>query len=329
MTVILTNGNSTHATNTLTKTIPTPTTISKTIKIANQPQLQTTTTTQHSSSVHAIQLSQQSTESAQQQNKLLYNTPEPANEQKNQQSLVNAKTASSTSTASAAANSTSVSEEEDELNRISLNEANPMPNFGSINITDASQLPTDCSLTDLKTFENIYSYHCKKILSQVVDLKSNAIEQIWRSFWRVPHSNMADVAYYEEQLSMSKFTSLCEVPRVIEWVKQSDFFFYQFCVEILIPDVFGVLPPQLVQAIRNLAKCVENWMRGALVHIPEQMRNAKMNVISTFSMTLRRYTSLNHLAQTVKNSMLNPGVLVNMLSDVNKVDFNYIRVRRI
>ena len=201
-----------------------------------------------------------------------------------------------------------------------------MPNFGSINIT--SQIPANCSLTDLKAFEDIYNYHCKKILSQVVDLKSNVIEQIWRSFWRVGNNNTADAAYYEEQLSMCKLVRLCETPQVIEWISQTDLLFYQFCVDVLIPDVLGVLPSPLVQAIRNLAKCMENWMRGALVHIPEQMRNAKRNVISKFSMTLRRYTSLNHLAQTVKNSMLNPGVLANMLSDVNKVDFNYIRVRR-
>jgi regulatory factor X 1/2/3 len=204
---------------------------------------------------------------------------------------------------------------------------NPFPDFGHI-LTENSnaQLPNECTTQDVFKFEEIYTFHCQKIFDQVCDLKSNAIENIWRAFWRTNASTDAS-SHYEERLSMTKFVNLCSMDCVVEWVKQADFLFYQFCVEILIPDVTGVLPTPLVSSIRNLGKSVEGWMREALVNMPERMRLTKMNVISTFSMTLRRYTSLNHLAQTVKNSMHNTGVMLSMLSDLNKVDFNYIKVK--
>lgn len=132
---------------------------------------------------------------------------------------------------------------------------------------------------------------------------------------------------YEEQLPVGKFLSLCEVKEIIEFVKQCDYQFYQFCIEILIPDVLGNLPPNLVQSIRQLAKHLDNWMRNALTNVPERMKQSKMLVINTFSMTLRRYTSLNHLAQTVRNSLQNENILSQMLHDISKVDFGYIKVR--
>jgi regulatory factor X 1/2/3 len=154
----------------------------------------------------------------------------------------------------------------------------------------------------------------------------NAIEEIWLDFWRMrPAQQTPANAYAEEQLPTEKLLRLCELPQVIAYVKQSDFQFYQFCVEILIPDVLSNLPAQLVQSIRALAKNLENWLNRALVKVPAEMKQAKLLVINTFSMTLRRYTSLNHLAQTVKNSLQNGNILEQMLHDINKVDFNYIK----
>ncbi len=209
--------------------------------------------------------------------------------------------------------------------------ANPsfMPTFCTINLENIT-LPPDCTLNDVKKFEDLYNFHCKKILEQIMDLKSNQIESIWQQFWRSPSfisTASNTMSFYEESLSTQKFMLLCELDQIVDYVRAFDFGFYQFCVEILIPDVFGQLPSQLVTAIRNLGKSVENWMRNSLQNsqIPDRMRQAKLNIIGTFSMTLRRYTSLNHLAQTVKNSLQNESFLIQMLNDINKVDFNYIR----
>jgi hypothetical protein len=201
-----------------------------------------------------------------------------------------------------------------------------MPDFGSIS-TDNLQLPGDCTLEDVKRFEEMYKKHCEKILDLVVALKLDLIKSLWSTFWRSPEIAKSEpaAAYYEELLSSGKFFSLCQVSQVIEFVKLCDFQFYQFCIEILIPDVFGLLPHTLVTLIRNLSKSIESWLRNALTNVPEEMRQMKIVIIKAFSMTLRRYTSLSHLIQTVKNSLQNETLLIHMSQDINKVDFNYIK----
>jgi regulatory factor X 1/2/3 len=43
-------------------------------------------------------------------------------------------------------------------------------------------------------------------------------------------------------------------------------------------------------------------------------------------MTLRRYTSLNHLAQAARTVLLNSTQVNQMLADLNKVDFHNVQV---
>lgn len=157
-------------------------------------------------------------------------------------------------------------------------------------------------------------------------MKLNAIEEIWLDFWRVStNANGGSSNDLEEKLSAEKLFALCQVKQVNEFVKQADFQFYQFCVEILIPDVLSQLPAQLVQSIRALAKNLENWLKNALVKVPEQMRQTKLTVINIFATALRRYTSLNHLINTVRSSSQNPMFLDAMSNDLIKVDLQSIK----
>jgi regulatory factor X 1/2/3 len=206
-----------------------------------------------------------------------------------------------------------------------INTSHELPDFGTIK-TESIQLPVNCDLSDLKKFEEIYRHHCEKTLEIIVSLKFNTIEELWLEFWRVTSNpNSSSQQQLEEKLSAEKLFSLCQVKEVIDYVRQSDYQFYQFCVEILIPDLSSSLPHNLVQSIRGLAKSLENWLKNALVKVPEEIKQVKLLVIKTFSMTLRRYTSLNHLIQTLKSSLHNGNMLDHMLHDINKVDFNYIR----
>lgn len=45
-----------------------------------------------------------------------------------------------------------------------------------------------------------------------------------------------------------------------------------------------------------------------------------------FSQTLRRYTSLNHLAQAARAVLQNPSQISQMLADLNRVDFANVQV---
>ena len=119
---------------------------------------------------------------------------------------------------------------------------------------------------------------------------------------------------------------ICSIKQVVDFVKQTDYMFYEFCVDILIPDVLAPLKPNLVQPIREFAKSAKNWSINALVNTPDLMKQTKIQTIKSFSMTLKQYTILSHLIQTVRNTFQNESFLNYMSHDLNKVDFNYIKV---
>lgn len=47
--------------------------------------------------------------------------------------------------------------------------------------------------------------------------------------------------------------------------------------------------------------------------------------MSAFSQTLRRYTSLNHLAQAARAVLQNSNQINQMLADLNRVDFHNVQ----
>lgn len=72
---------------------------------------------------------------------------------------------------------------------------------------------------------------------------------------------------------------------------------------------------------------MDTWLRAALTNVPERLKTIKLTVINAFAMTLRRYTSLNHLAQAARAVLQNSTQVNQMLADLNKVDFHNIQVR--
>lgn len=53
---------------------------------------------------------------------------------------------------------------------------------------------------------------------------------------------------------------------------------------------------------------------------------SQVGVVSAFAQTLRRYTSLNHLAQAARAVLQNTSQINQMLSDLNRVDFANVQV---
>jgi regulatory factor X 1/2/3 len=58
----------------------------------------------------------------------------------------------------------------------------------------------------------------------------------------------------------------------------------------------------------------------------ERIKKVKLLIVNSFSMILRRYTSLNHLAQSARSVLINSTQMNQMLIDLNKVDFHSIQV---
>ncbi|XP_049427853.1 MHC class II regulatory factor RFX1 isoform X1 [Epinephelus fuscoguttatus] len=209
-----------------------------------------------------------------------------------------------------------------------LEASRPLPDFVDIDVQDRT-LPDGILLEHLKAFQNLYREHCEAILDVMVNLQFTLVETLWKSFWRFSQSSDTESLNLhnesEKRLPKSCLVVLCKYEPVLRWTKECDNLLYQTLVEILIPDVLRPIPSALTQAIRNFAKSLENWLTGAMMNIPEEMVRIKVVCVGSFSQTLRRYTSLNHLAQAARAVLQNSAQINQMLSDLNRVDFTNVQ----
>ncbi|XP_068089856.1 DNA-binding protein RFX2 isoform X2 [Hyperolius riggenbachi] len=197
----------------------------------------------------------------------------------------------------------------------------PDPDLGTV------MLPDGITMTDVKNLQLIYRRHCEATVDVVMNLQFQYIEKLWQAFWNSKPSSpdgSTTLSSEEEQeaiIPKEKLLVLCKYEPVMRWMRSCDHILYQALVEILIPDVLRPVPSTLTQAIRNFAKSLEGWLTNAMADFPQQIVQAKVGVVSAFAQTLRRYTSLNHLAQAARAVLQNTSQINQMLSDLNRVDF--------
>ena len=80
----------------------------------------------------------------------------------------------------------------------------------------------------------------------------------------------------------------------------------------------------MTQAIRNFAKTLDSWMSAAIAGYPAEIVTLKLSGANALAQTLRRYTSLNHLAQAARAVLQNQNQIAQMLTDLNRVDFHNV-----
>ncbi|ESO86633.1 hypothetical protein LOTGIDRAFT_235257 [Lottia gigantea] len=197
-----------------------------------------------------------------------------------------------------------------------------IPNFDEIDMS-SNPLPEGITIQDVRIFELLYREHAEAIVDVVVNLQFSLIEALWQGFWRNQpigeHQNAEND--FEKKLPKETLFALCKYDPVHVFVRKSDYAFYQAIIEVLIPDVLRPIPSSLTQAIRNFAKSLENWLKSAMQGVPDEMIKTKIGAVSAFAQTLRRYTSLNHLAQAARAVLQNTSQINQMLTDLNRVDF--------
>ncbi|XP_051508497.1 DNA-binding protein RFX2-like isoform X1 [Myxocyprinus asiaticus] len=200
----------------------------------------------------------------------------------------------------------------------------PSPDLGSC------PLPEPISMNDVKKLQSNYRIHCEATLDVVMNLQFHLIEKLWQTFWysTAPSSDGATTITNSDEdveeirgFPREKLIALCKYEPIQLWMRSCDHILYQALVEILIPDVLRPVPSTLTQAIRNFAKSLEGWLTSAMSDFPHEIVRTKAAVVSAFAQTLRRYTSLNHLAQAARAVLQNTSQINQMLSDLNRVDF--------
>ncbi|KAG8594040.1 hypothetical protein GDO81_001034 [Engystomops pustulosus] len=197
----------------------------------------------------------------------------------------------------------------------------PSPDLGTI------LLPDGITMTDIKNLQLMYRRHCEATIDVVMNLQFQYIEKLWQAFWNSkpnsPDSSTTQASDEELEaiIPKDKLMVMCKYEPIMRWMRSCDHILYQALVEILIPDVLRPVPSTLTQAIRNFAKSLEGWLTNSMCDFPQQIVQAKVGVVSAFAQTLRRYTSLNHLAQAARAVLQNTSQINQMLSDLNRVDF--------
>uniref|UniRef100_A0A8C1NDY1 Regulatory factor X, 1b (influences HLA class II expression) n=1 Tax=Cyprinus carpio TaxID=7962 RepID=A0A8C1NDY1_CYPCA len=208
---------------------------------------------------------------------------------------------------------------------------------------EGKPLPDGLLPQHVHAYQLVYREHCEAILDVMVNLvsggsvKDKAVTRIHSTCEThclnaqsqvlcccvVSHRCLCLYSHEdsEKRLPKSVLVLLCKYEPILHWTRECDNLLYQSLVEILIPDVLRPIPSALTQAIRNFAKSLENWLTNAMINIPEEM----IVCAGAFAQTLRRYTSLNHLAQAARAVLQNTAQITQMLSDLNRVDFTNVQ----
>ncbi|MXQ97238.1 hypothetical protein E5288_WYG011696 [Bos mutus] len=228
-----------------------------------------------------------------------------------------------------------------------LDASRSLPDFSELDL-QGKVLPEGIGPGDIKAFQVLYREHCEAIVDVMVNLQFTLVETLWKTFWRYNLSQPSEappLAVHDEaekRLPKASLVLLSKFEPVLQWTKHCDNVLYQGLVEILIPDVLRPIPSEcpprpaptpraplprrvptspllppgaLTQAIRNFAKSLESWLTHAMPGAPQ------VAAAGAFAQTLRRYTSLNHLAQAARAVLQNTAQINQMLSDLNRVDF--------
>nr|XP_020654359.1 MHC class II regulatory factor RFX1 isoform X4 [Pogona vitticeps] len=207
-----------------------------------------------------------------------------------------------------------------------LDPSRSLPDFAELDL-QGKTLPEGIGPEDVKAFQLLYREHCEAIVDVMVNLQFTLVETLWKTFWRYNMNQPSEATPIvihdeaEKRLPKSCLVVLSKYEPVLKWTKDCDNLLYQGLVEVLIPEVLRPIPSALTQAIRNFAKSLESWLTNAMMNIPEEMVRVKVAAASAFAQTLRRYTSLNHLAQAARAVLQNTAQINQMLSDLNRVDF--------
>uniref|UniRef100_A0A8C8DW59 DNA-binding protein RFX2 n=1 Tax=Oryzias sinensis TaxID=183150 RepID=A0A8C8DW59_9TELE len=203
-----------------------------------------------------------------------------------------------------------------------IDTSHTLPQFPPLDV-GSQPLPERINMGDIKKLKTLYRDHCEATLDVVMNLQFHYIEKLWQTFWcsTAPSSDGSTSIPSRCSIPREKLVALCKYEPVRLWMRSCDHILYQALVEVLIPDVLRPVPSTLTQAIRNFAKSLEGWLTNAMTSFPQEIVRTKVAVVSAFAQTLRRYTSLNHLAQAARAVLQNTSQINQMLSDLNRVDF--------
>jgi hypothetical protein len=192
----------------------------------------------------------------------------------------------------------------------------PMVNPSTIELADfpsiaSFHIPIGLDPSHIQTLVVMYRAHCQRVYNSLTETRFFEIETLIRHFW----SELPTHIYM-----------LLEYPEILDYIAYCDHILYDACVTLLIPDVTQRLPIGLIQSLRQFSRQFEQYVLEGLKNSHNhQLRHCKLTSARQFGQKLRRYTSVNHLAQAASNVFDNPEQIQQMFYDFSRIDIESVR----
>uniref|UniRef100_A0A0N4ZHQ5 RFX-type winged-helix domain-containing protein n=1 Tax=Parastrongyloides trichosuri TaxID=131310 RepID=A0A0N4ZHQ5_PARTI len=186
----------------------------------------------------------------------------------------------------------------------------------------------------MSKFLNCYTTIFSNILDSVQRLNFSAIPQCLQNFWHMSF-DMGDSEDIEniklksdeekEAYNLSIIHRICNIPIIQNYIYNFDIIFYQTLIEILIPNILcNTMTVSVSAFLRNFAKSLETHISNAFKGSVEQFVQNKLIAVRMFSTSLRRYASINHVAQAARSVFQKPDQIRQMYFDYSRVDLELI-----
>ncbi|KFD66886.1 hypothetical protein M514_02366 [Trichuris suis] len=227
-------------------------------------------------------------------------------------------------TTTSAAPTTPVADNPDQMSKVEIQQS--YLGQGTVpNLLPPMLQPSELEQIDMNQDQNI--------LNLVRTMNFCDIDLFWRYFWQPTEvtssldeeSTDSLSAGPSSGLTRQQLHDLCTLKPIQKYIHVMDCQFYQVIVNILLVNVLRPMPSLLTQSIRSFAKQLETSLSESLVGLPEAVQCIKLDAARSFAQILRRYTSLNHLAQAARAVLQNSVQMNQMLTDLNRVDFRNVQ----
>ncbi|CEF71623.1 Rfx [Strongyloides ratti] len=211
-----------------------------------------------------------------------------------------------------------------------------MPHIPFPSLDDLKEYMGSYQLTPQNIFKFLNSYTTifQSILETIQRLNFNSIPQYLQNFWHISFEidDSEDIENIKQKNDREKDTynlnvchRICNIPIIQNYIYNFDILFYQTLIETLIPNILcNTMTGTVATFLRNFAKSLENHISNAFKGCVEQFLQNKIITVRMFSTSLRRYVSINHVAQAARSVFQKPDQIRQMYFDYSRVDLDLI-----
>jgi len=199
-----------------------------------------------------------------------------------------------------------------------------------LNIRD---LESDKNLKSIRlTQDNLNQFvtlYREKIEASIASINSGSPENIlsvWKAFWRHTDIHESSLSYkiIENRLTKEIFLKLCCNENILQFIFESDAYFYQVCIDHITNSLNQSEETYLIN-VRSYATIIYEYIIICIQDLDKKIKDVKMESFSLFIIHLKLITSIYHASQTVRNITRSKTCLTQLMNDIKGIDFSELK----